>query len=126
MQQESRGFSGQHSYGLLSLQIQHRQIEDVDGEHEQADPAHRLEQARLRTIQQANDGDAGHHDGRLDRNQVHRRNVGKERALKVSQIVHSDNHQIEQVAPQQVADGHVQRPDSQCRKSDRNFRQGGG
>ena len=105
------------------VQKQHRQIKDVNDEHKQADPAYRLEQAFLRTIQKTDDGDAGHHDGRLDRNQVHGRNVGKEGAFNVSHIVDGDNNQVEQIASQQVADGHIQGSDSQRRKRDRRLGQ---
>ena len=42
------------------LQVQYRQVEDVDNEHEQAAPAYRLEQALLGTVQESDNGNAGH------------------------------------------------------------------
>lgn len=50
--------------GLFLAQIQYRHVQNIEAEDEQAGPTHGFEHLIFRLVEQADDGDAGHHDGR--------------------------------------------------------------
>ena len=57
---------------------------------------------------------------------MHQRNVSQQGALAVKKVVYGNDGDVEQVAAQQVANGHVERTQAQGRQGDGQLRQGGG